>query len=199
MLSLIRGCAKRAPGGARVMQQRSYSYQGVRSMAMVLATDDIDALCVKIFEDRGHKVHVKKTMPEAELCKVIGDYDGLVVRSATKVTPNVLAAATKLRIVGRAGVGVDNINISEATKCGVMVMNTPGGNTVSTAQLALSLLCSLARHVPQADMSVKEGKWDRKNFTGVELSGKTLGIVGCGRIGQVVAGCAQTMGMKVIG
>jgi len=170
-----------------------------RGFATVLATDDIDDLCVKIFEERGHKVHVHKTRPEAELIKVIGDYDGLVVRSATKVTPAVLKAATKLRIIGRAGVGVDNINVPEATKHGVMVMNTPGGNTVSTAQLALSLLCSLARHVPQADMSVKEGKWEKKPFMGVELSGKTLGIIGCGRIGQVVANSAQIMGMNVIG
>jgi D-3-phosphoglycerate dehydrogenase len=102
-------------------------------------------------------------------------------------------------VVGRAGVGVDNIDISEATKKGIMVMNTPGGNTVSTAQLAVSLLASLARKVPAADMSVKDGKWDRKSFTGVELNGKTLGVVGCGRIGQVVAGCAQTMGMHVLG
>ena len=104
-----------------------------------------------------------------------------------------------MRIIGRAGVGVDNINVTEATKYGIMVMNTPGGNTVSTAQLAMSLLCSMARKVPAANISVKEGKWDRKNFTGVELSGKTLGIIGCGRIGQVVANCANAIGMNVIG
>ena len=133
------------------------------------------------------------------MLKIIGNYDGLVVRSATKVTPALLKAANKMRIVGRAGVGVDNINIAEATKHGVMVMNTPGGNTVSTAQLAMSLLCAMARKVPAANMSVKEGKWDRKSFTGVELSGKTIGIVGCGRIGQVVANCANAIGMNVIG
>eukprot|EP00607_Mallomonas_marina_P007374 CAMPEP_0182421296 /NCGR_PEP_ID=MMETSP1167-20130531/6624_1 /TAXON_ID=2988 /ORGANISM="Mallomonas Sp, Strain CCMP3275" /LENGTH=482 /DNA_ID=CAMNT_0024598285 /DNA_START=303 /DNA_END=1751 /DNA_ORIENTATION=- len=104
-----------------------------------------------------------------------------------------------MRVIGRAGVGVDNINVPEATKHGIMVMNTPGGNTVSTAQLALSLLCSMARKLPAADMSVKAGKWDRKSFMGVEMSGKTIGIVGCGRIGQVVASCANTMGMHVIG
>jgi phosphoglycerate dehydrogenase-like enzyme len=96
-------------------------------------------------------------------------------------------------------VGVDNINVKEATKHGVLVMNTPDGNTISTAQLAVSLLTSMARHIPAANMSVKEGKWDRKSFTGVELDGKTLGIVGCGRIGHVVASCARTMGMRVIG
>ena len=144
---------------------------------------------------------------------------GLVVRSATKVNSNsfckvfgktysyvrhqvnatILKHATKMRVIGRAGVGVDNINVPEATKHGILVMNTPGGNTVSTAQLSLSLLCSMARNVPAADMSVKQGKWDRKSFNGVELSGKTLGIIGCGRIGQVVASCAATMGMTVIG
>jgi len=165
----------------------------------VLALDDVDELCVKIFKERGHTVDVMKTMPEAELVKIIGDYEGLVVRSGTKVNANVLQHATKLRLVGRAGVGVDNISVADATKAGVLVMNTPGGNTISTAQLAVSLLANLARQLPAADMSIKAGKWDRKSFMGVELSGKTLGVVGCGRIGQVVAGIAQTMGMHVIG
>jgi D-3-phosphoglycerate dehydrogenase / 2-oxoglutarate reductase len=115
------------------------------------------------------------------------------------VTSAVLKAATRLRIVGRAGVGVDNIDVAEATKEGVMVMNTPNGNTVGTAQLAMSLLCSMARKVPAANMSVKEGKWDRKSYSGVEINAKTIGIVGCGRIGQVVAGCATALGMRVLG
>jgi D-3-phosphoglycerate dehydrogenase len=132
-----------------------------RSAARVLLTDGVDDCCVTMFKERGHTVDFLKTLPEAELIKIIGDYEGLVVRSATKVNANVLKHATKMRVVGRAGVGVDNIDISEATKRGVMVMNTPGGNTVSTAQLAVSLLASLARKVPAADMSVKEGKWDR--------------------------------------
>ena len=154
---------------------------------------------MQIFKERGHKVDNLKTMSEEELCKVIGDYDALVVRSATKVTPAVIQAATKLRIVGRAGVGVDNIDIPTATQHGIMVMNTPMGNTVSTAQLALSLLTSVARKLPAADMSVKSGAWSKKGFEGVELLGKTLAIVGCGRIGQVVAESATVMGMRVIG
>ena len=129
--------------------------------ARVLLTDGVDDCCVNIFKERGHQVDFLKTLPEAELVKIIGDYEGLVVRSATKVNANILKHATKMRVVGRAGVGVDNIDINEATKKGIMVMNTPGGNTVSTAQLAISLLASLARNVPAADMSVKEGKWDR--------------------------------------
>lgn len=134
-----------------------------RASARVLLTDGVDECCVTLFKERGHQVDFLKSMPEAELIKIIGDYEGLVVRSATKVNANVLKHATKMRVVGRAGVGVDNIDIPEATKRGVMVMNTPGGNTVSTAQLALSLMASLARKVPAADMSVKEGKWDRYN------------------------------------
>ena len=112
--------------------------------------------CIKIFKERGHVVDFKKTMPEEELMKIIGEYDGLVVRSATKVTSNILKEAKKMRVIGRAGVGVDNIDVKASTKHGIMVMNTPGGNTVSTAQLALSLLCSLARNIPASDMSVKE-------------------------------------------
>ncbi len=167
--------------------------------ARVLATDGVDELCVSIFKSRGHQVDHLKTMPEAELCKIIGDYDGLVIRSATKVNANIIKHASKMRVIGRAGVGYDNIDVNSATKAGIMVMNTPGGNTVSTAQLAVSLLCSLARNLPAADMSVKAGKWDRKNFNGVELYDKTIGIIGCGRIGQVVASCAKVLGMKVVG
>lgn len=174
------------------------------SRQRVMATDGVDEACIEIFKSRGHEVDFVKTMPESELIKVIGKYDGLVVRSATKVTANVLAAGGsqsggKLRIVGRAGVGVDNIDVNEATKQGVMVMNTPGGNTVSTAQLAVSLICSLARKIPAADMSIKADKWDRKSFMGNEINGKILGIIGCGRIGQVVASCAIGLGMKVYG
>lgn len=168
-------------------------------LARVMCTDGVDEKCIEIFKQRGHHVDLVNTMPEAELIKVIGLYDGLVVRSATKVTPALLKAAFKMKIIGRAGVGIDNINVAEATKCGIMVMNTPGGNTVSTAQLTVSLICALARKIPAADLTIKQGKWDRKSFMGVELNGKTLGIIGCGRIGQVVASCARSMGMKVIG
>ena len=197
----VRQC-KMLSAGTKVMMKRMvgnnyklFQTRGVR----VLATDGVDDICVKIFKERGHTVDFLKTLPEAELVKIIGDYEGLVVRSATKVNANVLKHATKMRLVGRAGVGVDNIDVAEATKRGVMVMNTPGGNTVSTAQLAVSLLANLARQLPAADMSIKAGKWDRKSFMGVEINGKVLGIVGCGRIGQVVAGTATTMGMQVIG
>jgi D-3-phosphoglycerate dehydrogenase / 2-oxoglutarate reductase len=135
---------------------------------------------------------------EEELLKVIGEYSGLVVRSQTKVTSKLLAAASKLKVVGRAGVGVDNVDVEAASKAGVIVMNTPGGNTVSTAEHAFSLMVSIARNIPQADASVKSGKWDRKSYEGVELYGKTLGILGMGRIGTEFAKRAQAFGMKVL-
>jgi len=134
-----------------------------------------------------------------DLKKIIHKYDGLVVRSATKVTADVIGVASNLKVIGRAGVGVDNIDVPEATKHGVLVMNTPGGNTVSTAQLAISLLCSAARSIPQADMSMKDSEWARSSFMGTEMSGKTLAIIGCGRIGQTVADWGNSMNMKVIG
>jgi D-3-phosphoglycerate dehydrogenase len=174
-------------------------HSSANKLARVLATDQVDESCIKIFQERGHQVDFLDTMTEAELIKIIGDYDGLVVRSATKVTPAVIKHAIKMRVIGRAGVGIDNINVKEATQRGIMVMNTPGGNTISTAQLALSLMASLARKLPQADAVVKSGKWNKKNLMGVELQGKTIGIVGCGRIGQVVASGAQAIGMTVIG
>jgi len=132
------------------------------------------------------------------LLAIIPDYEGLVVRSQTKVTPAVLAAAAKLRVIGRAGVGVDNVDVDAATKRGVIVMNTPGGNTISTAEHAFSLLVSIARNIPQAHASIKAGRWDRKKFEGVELCGKTLGILGMGRIGTEIARRAIAFGMRVL-
>lgn len=128
----------------------------------------------------------------------IGDLDALIVRSATKVTAKALAAATKLKVIGRAGVGVDNVNVEAATERGIVVMNTPGGNTISTAEHTFSLLLSLARKIPQAHASMAAGKWDRKSFEGTELCGKTLGIVGMGRIGGEVARRAIGFGMNVV-
>ena len=178
----------------------SQSYRTTEFLsARVLATDKVDQICVDIFKERGHEVDHLPSMKEDELCKEIHKYDGLVVRSATKVTKKVLEHATSLQIVGRAGVGVDNIDIAEATKAGVLVMNTPDGNTVSTAQLAVSLLCNLARNIPAANISVKDQKWDRKSFQGTELDKKTIGIIGCGRIGQHVGYLANGLGMTCVG
>lgn len=179
--------------------KRSYSNTNKLFLARILATDKVDPVCINIFKSRGHDVDLLPTMNENDLLNIINNYDCLVVRSATKVTSKILKNAKKMRIVGRAGVGVDNIDVNEATKCGIMVMNTPDGNTVSTAQLTVSLLCNMARKIPTANMSVKEGKWIPKNFQGLELQGKTIGIVGCGRIGQVVGKLSQTLGMNVVG
>ncbi|GAB4168435.1 MAG: phosphoglycerate dehydrogenase [Terrimicrobiaceae bacterium] len=143
-------------------------------------------------------VTVQTGLAEDALIGIIPNFEALVVRSQTKVTPAVLAAATKLRVIGRAGVGVDNVDVDAATKRGVIVMNTPGGNTISTAEHAFSLLVSTARSIPQAHASVKAGRWDRKKFEGVELYGKTLGILGMGRIGSEIARRAIAFGMRVL-
>jgi D-3-phosphoglycerate dehydrogenase len=143
-------------------------------------------------------VTVQTGLKEEELLKIIGEYSGLVVRSETKVNARVIEAAPQLRVVGRAGVGVDNVDGDAATRRGIVVMNTPGGNTVSTAEHAFSLLVSTARNIPQADASVKSGKWERKAFVGVELYGKTLAILGMGRIGTEIAKRAHAFGMRVL-
>jgi D-3-phosphoglycerate dehydrogenase / 2-oxoglutarate reductase len=141
---------------------------------------------------------VKVGLSKDELEKVIGDYDGLAVRSATKVTEKVIAAAGKLKVVGRAGIGVDNIDVKAATAKGVIVMNTPFGNSITTAEHALSLMMALARQIPEADRSTQAGKWEKSKFLGVELSAKTLGVIGCGNIGSIVADRAIGLKMKVV-
>jgi D-3-phosphoglycerate dehydrogenase / 2-oxoglutarate reductase len=143
-------------------------------------------------------VVLPKRLPEAELIPLVADAVALVVRSETKVTAKIIAAAPKLRVVGRAGVGVDNVDIEAATQHGTVVMNTPGGNTVTTAELSFAMLLSLARKVPQAHATMVAGKWDRKLFQGVELAGKTLGVLGMGRIGTEVAKRAIAFGMRVV-
>jgi len=143
-------------------------------------------------------VDVKTGLKPDELLAIVADYSAIVVRSQTKITAQVIEAAPKLRVVGRAGVGVDNVDVAAATKSGVIVMNTPGGNTISTAEHAFSLLMSTARNIPQADASVKSGKWNRKTFEGVELYSKTLGILGMGRIGTEIARRAIAFGMRVL-
>ena len=159
-----------------------------------LAQEGVDILKkVKEFQ-----VDVKHKLPPEELKKIIKDYDALLVRSETKVTKDIIEAATNLKLIGRAGVGLDNVDLQAASKKGIIVMNTPGGNTMSTAEHAVSLLLSLSRNIPQADVSVKRGEWERKKFMGTEVYGKTLGIIGLGRIGTEVAKRAIAFGMKVM-
>ncbi|XP_048886509.1 D-3-phosphoglycerate dehydrogenase [Brienomyrus brachyistius] len=169
------------------------------SIKRILITESVDQGCKRILQENGIQVTEKLNMTKDELIAEIKDYDGLIVRSATKVTAEIINAADNLKIVGRAGTGVDNVNVDAATKKGVIVMNTPSGNTISAAELTCAMIMSLSRHVPQAVMSMKAGNWDRKKFMGSELYGKVLGIAGLGRIGKEVATRMQSFGMKTIG
>ena len=164
----------------------------------VLIADQLSPAAVSIFRERGLATDVKVGLAKEELEQIIGDYDGLAVRSATKVTEKVIAAAKKLRVVGRAGIGVDNIDVKAATAKGIIVMNTPFGNSITTAEHALSLMMALARQIPEADRSTQGGKWEKSKFLGVELYAKTLGVIGCGNIGSIVADRAIGLKMKVI-
>jgi D-3-phosphoglycerate dehydrogenase / 2-oxoglutarate reductase len=164
----------------------------------VLISDALSDAALQIFKDRGVAVDFKPGIDKDEIAKIIGGYDGLAIRSATKVTAKLLGAATKLKVVGRAGIGVDNVDIPAATAKGVIVMNTPFGNSITTAEHAIAMMFALARQIPQADVSTQAGKWEKNRFMGVELSGKLLGIVGCGNIGSIVADRAIGLKMRVI-
>jgi len=168
-------------------------------MPKVLISDKMSPLAEECFTNRGIDVDYKPGMTPEELAQCIGEYDGLTIRSATKVTADILAGAGNLKVIGRAGIGVDNIDCAAATQKGVVVMNTPFGNSITTAEHAISMMLSTARQIPQANCSTHEGKWEKSRFMGVELMGKTLGIIGCGNIGSVVADRAQGLKMKVIG
>ncbi len=168
-------------------------------MAKVLISDNLSNEGVEILKKAGLEVVVKTGMTPDELKKEIKDYDGLVIRSATKVTADVVAAAKKLKVIGRAGSGLDNVDKAAASKRGIVVMNTPGGNTVTTAEHTFAMMMSLARSIPQATASMKAGKWEKKKFEGVELYKKTLGVIGMGAIGAQVAKRAIGFGMTVLG
>ena len=167
-------------------------------MVKILISDSMSPWAAEIFNDRGIEVDVKVGLSEDELVACISDYDGLAVRSATKVTARVLAAAEHLKVVGRAGIGVDNIDLNNATASGVVVMNTPFGNAITTAEHAVALIMALARQIPLANQSTQAGKWEKSRFVGVEITGKTLGIIGCGNIGSIVAERAHGLKMKVV-
>ncbi len=164
----------------------------------ILISEPIELQCVEILKSEGFEVDYKPTMTPDELKQSIGEYAALVVRSATKVTAEVIANANNMKVIGRAGTGVDNIDINAATRKGIIVLNVPGGNTVSTAEHSISLLMALARNIPQAQQSLKEGRWDRKKYVGVELCGKTLGVVGLGKVGREVAKRLLGFDMKII-
>ena len=165
----------------------------------VLVSDKLSQKGVEIFEKAGGiEVDVKTKLSPQELKAIIGEYDGLVVRSATQVTAEIVEASGKLRIVGRAGSGLDNIDVKAASKKGIVVMNTPGGNTITTAEHALSMMLSISRKIPQATASMKTGKWEKNKFMGSEIYNKTLGVIGVGRVGSVVADRARGLKMNVI-
>lgn len=165
----------------------------------MLITDAVDQACVSLLKENGINVSCKYNLTKEQLLEEISDYDGLIVRSDTKVTAAVLAAGSKLKVVGRAGAGVDNIDVQEATKRRIVVINTPGGNAVSACELTCSLIAALARNVVQGAASLKAGRWDRKLYSGHEICGKILGIIGLGRIGREVAIRMQAWGMKTVG
>src|SRR5688572_22463307 len=164
----------------------------------IFVSDDVSESGLAPLRSAGIDVEKRTGLSRSELAAALKDCDGLIVRSETKVTADLLDEATDLNVIGRAGVGVDNIDVHAATVRGVVVMNAPDGNTITTAEHTIALLISLARSIPQANSSLREGRWERKKFIGVELQGKTLGIVGLGRIGRVVASRARGLGMQIV-
>ncbi len=164
----------------------------------VLVADKLSRLALDIFARRGIDAHVKTDLTRDELIEIISGYDGLAVRSATKVTEKVVAAGERLKVIGRAGIGVDNVDLKAATSRGIIVMNTPFGNSITTAEHAITLMLALARQVPLADLTTRAGKWAKSELIGVEITGKCLGIIGCGNIGAIVADRARGLKMKVV-
>jgi D-3-phosphoglycerate dehydrogenase len=166
----------------------------------VLISDALSPAAVQIFKDRGIEVDFQPALgkDKEKLAEIIGNYDGLAIRSATKVSAKILEKAKNLKVIGRAGIGVDNVDIPAATARGIIVMNTPFGNSITTAEHAISLMLALARQIPEADSSTRAGKWEKNKFMGVEIFSKTLGIIGCGNIGSIVADRAIGLRMKVI-
>ncbi|XP_037668709.1 D-3-phosphoglycerate dehydrogenase-like [Choloepus didactylus] len=166
------------------------------NLQKVLISDSLDPCCWKILQDGGLQVAEKQNLSEKELTAELQDCEGLIICSATKTTADVINMAEKLQVVGRAGTGVDNVDLEAATRKGVLVMNTSNGNSLSAAELTCGMIMCLATQIPQATASRKDGRWEQKKFMGTELSGKTLGILGLGRIGREVATLIQSFGMK---
>src|SRR6185503_18421777 len=164
----------------------------------VLISDALSPAAVAIFKDRGVKVEFQPSLgkDKEKLAEAINGFDGLAIRSATKVTAKILERASRLKVIGRAGIGVDNVDIPAATARGIIVMNTPFGNSITTAEHAITLMLALARQIPQADTSTQAGKWEKNRFMGVEITAKTLGVIGCGNIGSIVADRALGLKMK---
>ncbi|GAG10323.1 unnamed protein product, partial [marine sediment metagenome] len=171
----------------------------IDALAKILVTDSLAPQGLEILSSaKGIEVVEAVGLAPGDLLEAVADADALIIRSGTKVTADVIEAGDRLSVIGRAGTGVDNVDLGAATARGIVVMNTPGGNTVTTAEHALALLISLARHIPEATASMKAGKWEKKSFVGMELNNRTLGVIGLGNVGRIVARKAQGWGMKVI-
>jgi D-3-phosphoglycerate dehydrogenase len=184
----------------RIHRQLTLILLPLKATAMkILISDPIEQSCVDILTREGFQVDLKPGISPEEIKKIIPEYAALIVRSGTKVTADIIQEAHEMKVIGRAGAGVDNIDVQAASRRGIIVMNTPGGNTVSTAEHTVSMLLSLSRNIPQAYMSLVNGKWDRKKYMGTEVMGKTLGIIGMGKIGREVAARCLAFGMTVIG
>jgi D-3-phosphoglycerate dehydrogenase len=166
----------------------------------VLVSDKLSETAVQIFRDRGIDVDFQPDVgkDKEKLLEIIGNYDGLAIRSATKATEKLIEAATNLKVIGRAGIGVDNVDIPAASRRGIIVMNTPFGNSITTAEHAIAMLFAVARQLPEAHVSTSSGKWEKSKFMGVEITGKTLGLIGCGNIGSIVAQRAIGLKMHVV-
>jgi D-3-phosphoglycerate dehydrogenase len=173
-------------------------HQGIQAMPKVLISDKLSPRAVEIFKERGLEVDQKVGLKPDELKEIIGDYDGLAIRSNTKVTKDILEKAYNLKVIGRAGIGIDNVDVPAASARGIVVMNTPFGNSITTAEHAISMMLALARDIPLANESTKAGKWEKSRFMGIEVTGKVLGVIGCGNIGAIVADRAQGLRMRVI-
>jgi D-3-phosphoglycerate dehydrogenase len=168
-------------------------------MTKVLIADKMDKLAAEIFQNNGIEIDIKPGLSPEELAAIAGQYDGIAARSSAKITAAVISASLpRLKVIGRAGIGVDTIDVPAATQAGVVVMNTPFGNSITTAEHAIAMMFAIARQIPQASESTHAGKWEKTKFMGVELYGKTLGIVGCGNIGSIVASRALGLQMKVV-
>ena len=163
----------------------------------ILIADEMSGEAVEILRANGLEADVRTGLDLEDLAAIVAGYDALIVRSATKVTRAIIEKAGRLQVIGRAGIGVDNIDVNAATEKGIIVMNSPRGNALAAAEHTLALMLALARHVPVADRSMKEGKWEKRLLMGAELGEKTLGIVGVGNVGKIVAGKALALGMKV--
>jgi len=163
----------------------------------VLVSDELSETAVQIFRDRGVEVDFQPKLgkDKDKLAEIIGNYDGLAIRSATKATEKLIESAKNLKVIGRAGIGVDNVDIPAASRRGIIVMNTPFGNSITTAEHAIALMFAVARQLPAADTSTQAGKWEKSKFMGVEITGKTLGVIGAGNIGSIV--CSRALGLKM--